>query len=120
MNIPWPIRSTLAGTVGTATMTLAYATERRLRPKRHEPLDYDDSLVPGQIVAGIMHLANLSGQRIEIHEGFAHRLARRGFSDDEGEALPERAALFAIRHESSRVQAGPLKSEGVFPFLFCD
>ena len=63
MNIPWPIRSTLAGTVGTATMTLAYATERRLRPKRHEPLDYDDSLVPGQIVAGIMHLANVTDRK---------------------------------------------------------
>jgi hypothetical protein len=37
-------------------MTLAYATERRLRPNVHKPLDYDDSLVPGQIVAGIMHL----------------------------------------------------------------
>ena len=37
-------------------MTLAYATERRLRPRDHKPLDYDDSLVPGQIVAGIMHL----------------------------------------------------------------
>jgi hypothetical protein len=37
-------------------MTLAYAVERRLRPGVHEPLDYDDSLVPGQIVAGIMHL----------------------------------------------------------------
>ncbi len=38
-------------------MTLAYAVERRLRPNVHKPLDYDvDSLVPGQIVAGIMHL----------------------------------------------------------------
>ena len=37
-------------------MTLAYAVERRLRPGLHTPLDYDDSLVPGQIVANIMHL----------------------------------------------------------------
>jgi hypothetical protein len=37
-------------------MTLAYAAERRLRPNVRKPLDYDDSLVPGQIVAGIMHL----------------------------------------------------------------
>jgi uncharacterized membrane protein YagU involved in acid resistance len=36
-------------------MTAAYAVERRLRSARG-PLDYDDSLVPGQIVAAIMHL----------------------------------------------------------------
>jgi hypothetical protein len=46
----------MAGSAGTATMTLAYAAERRLRPKLHKPLDYDDSLVPGQIVAHIAHL----------------------------------------------------------------
>src|ERR1700744_6804093 len=56
MSLPWPIRSVVAGAAGTATMTLAYAVERRLRPRDHKPLDYDDSLVPGQIVAGIMHL----------------------------------------------------------------
>jgi hypothetical protein len=56
MSLPWPIRSVLAGAAGTAAMTLAYAAERRLRPGLHKPLDYDDSLVPGQIVAGIMHL----------------------------------------------------------------
>jgi uncharacterized membrane protein YagU involved in acid resistance len=55
-DVPWPIRSVLAGTAGTATMTLAYAVERRLRPKRNQPLDYDDSLVPGEIVAHIAHL----------------------------------------------------------------
>jgi hypothetical protein len=37
-------------------MTLAYTAERRLRPRFHKPLDYDDSLVPGQIVAHIAHL----------------------------------------------------------------
>lgn len=56
MTVPWPIRSVLAGAAGTTTTTLAYAAERRLRPSLHKPLDYDDSLVPGQIVAGIMHL----------------------------------------------------------------
>jgi hypothetical protein len=55
-SIPWPIRSILAGTAGTATMTLAYAAERRLRRRGREPLDYDDSLVPGRIVATVMHL----------------------------------------------------------------
>jgi hypothetical protein len=37
-------------------MTLAYAAERRVRRRGREPLDYDDSLVPGQIVAAVMHL----------------------------------------------------------------
>jgi hypothetical protein len=41
-------------------MTLAYEGERRLRPKGSGPLDYDDSLVPGEIVAGILHLPNVS------------------------------------------------------------
>lgn len=50
-----PLRSVLAGAAGTAAMTATYALERRLRSKRG-PLDYDDSLVPGRIVASIMHL----------------------------------------------------------------
>jgi len=41
-------------------MTLAYATERQMRPDARGPLDYDDSLVPGEIVAGIMHLSNVT------------------------------------------------------------
>jgi hypothetical protein len=52
----WPLRSLLAGTAGTATMTLAYGLERRMRPRVRGALDYDDGLVPGQIVASIMHL----------------------------------------------------------------
>ena len=47
---PWPARSVLAGTAGTAALTLAYAVERRLRGDPQGSLDYDDSLVPGQIV----------------------------------------------------------------------
>jgi hypothetical protein len=53
VELHWPIRSVCAGTVGTATMTLAYAGERRLRRARSGPLDYDNSLVPGQIVAAV-------------------------------------------------------------------
>jgi hypothetical protein len=55
LNLPWPVRSVLAGTAGTAALTLSYAAERRWRAKAG-PLDYDDSLVPGEIVAGLMHL----------------------------------------------------------------
>jgi hypothetical protein len=61
-TLPWPIRSVLAGTAATATMTLAYATERRLRPNERGPLDYDDSLVPGEIVANIMHLPHVTAK----------------------------------------------------------
>ena len=61
MSVAWPVRSVLAGAAGTATMTLAYAGERRLRRSGHTgPLDYDDSLVPGKIVATVMHLSHVT------------------------------------------------------------
>jgi len=72
MSVTWPLRSVLAGTAGTATMTLAYACERRLRKSRHGPLDYDDSLVPGQIVATVMHLPHVT-DRSERELGFLLR-----------------------------------------------
>jgi hypothetical protein len=71
-RLPWPIRSVLAGAAGTAALTLAYAIERRLRPGVHGPLDYDDSLVPGQIVASIMHLPHVTA-REESELGLALR-----------------------------------------------
>jgi len=60
-RLAWPIRSVCAGAAGTAALTLAYAAERRLRHRR-EPLDYDDSLVPGQIVASVMHLPQVTAR----------------------------------------------------------
>ncbi len=60
MAVAWPLRSVIAGVAGTATMTLAYEGERRLRKSPHGPLDYDDSLVPGQIVATVMHLPHVT------------------------------------------------------------
>jgi hypothetical protein len=62
VTITWPLRSVIAGAAGTAAMTAAYATERRLRHRHTGPLDYDDSLVPGQIVAGIMHLPHVTAR----------------------------------------------------------
>ena len=62
MNVPWPIRSVIAGSAGTAALTLSYAAERRLRSRHRGPLDYDDSLVPGQIVASIMHLPHVTAR----------------------------------------------------------
>jgi uncharacterized membrane protein YagU involved in acid resistance len=47
-------------------MSLAYAAERRLRRQLQGPLDYDDSLVPGQIVATVMHLGKVTDR--EDHE----------------------------------------------------
>jgi len=63
--MPWPIRSVLAGAAGTAALSLAYAGERRLRPGHRGPLDYDDSLVPGRIVANIVHLPHVTGREEE-------------------------------------------------------
>jgi hypothetical protein len=62
MKSGWPFRSVLAGTAGTAALTLAYAAERRLRPRHAGPLDYDDSLVPGKIVASVMHLPHVTNK----------------------------------------------------------
>jgi hypothetical protein len=61
MKLPWPLRSVIGGAAGTATMTAAYDLEHRLR-NRSGPLDYDDSLVPGEIVAGIMHLPHVTAR----------------------------------------------------------
>jgi hypothetical protein len=62
MALAWPIRSVIAGAAGTAALTAAYAAERRMRPTHQGQLDYDDSLVPGQIVAGIMHLPHVTAR----------------------------------------------------------
>jgi hypothetical protein len=72
MPLAWPVRSVIAGAAGTAALTLAYACERRLRRGRQGPLDYDDSLVPGQIVATVMHLPHVT-DRDERDLGLALR-----------------------------------------------
>lgn len=61
-SIPWPVRGVIAGAAGTAGMTLAYATEHRLRRQVHGSLDYDDSLVPGQIVASVLRLGDVGAK----------------------------------------------------------
>lgn len=61
-KVQWPVRSVLAGSAGTTALTLAYAAERRLRPRHHGQLDYDDSLVPGMIVASVMHLPHVTAR----------------------------------------------------------
>ena len=61
MATHWVVRSVIAGAAGTAAMTMAYGVERRLRHSGR-PLDYDDSLVPGQIVARILDLPSVTGR----------------------------------------------------------
>jgi hypothetical protein len=60
-----PARSILAGTSGTAALTLAYAVDRRIRASGGKPLDYDDSLVPGQIVVSILHLPHVTNRETD-------------------------------------------------------
>jgi len=47
-------------------MTLAYAAEHHVRVSVKGQLDYDDGLVPGQIVASIMHLPQVTDR--ECHQ----------------------------------------------------
>ncbi len=113
MTNPWPVGSIVAGTAGTAALTLAYAVERRLRPRRKGSLDYDDSLVPGEIVASIMHLPHVTG-REERDLGLAlrwsygsafgiwHGLLRRRFRE------PWAAALFGTTLLSATWSLFPL------------
>jgi hypothetical protein len=56
----WPVRAVAAGAAGTAVMSLTYAAERQLRRRHAGQLDYDDSLVPGKIVASVMHLPHVT------------------------------------------------------------
>jgi hypothetical protein len=91
MRLPWLVRSIASGTAGTAALTLSYKLEHRLRHTA-APLDYDDSLVPGQIVVSILHLPHVTN-REENELGLAlrwsygsvfgvwHSLLRRRFAE---------------------------------------
>ena len=58
----WPIRSLIAGVAGTAALSGAYDVDRRLTSPGKGPLDYDDSLVPGQIVCTVLDLRHVTGK----------------------------------------------------------
>lgn len=58
-SLPWPVRSVLAGFAGTAAMVAAYRLGHELRPDVDRPLDFDDSLVPGQIVAKVLGMGDV-------------------------------------------------------------
>jgi hypothetical protein len=91
-RLPWPVRSVLAGSAGTATLSLAYEADHRVRPQVHGAVDYDDSLVPGRIVASILRLSHVTGReeqdlglalRWSYGSGFGiwHGILRRGLAE---------------------------------------
>ena len=91
------LRGLIAGAVATAVMTAAYAAERRVRRSKIglEPLDYDDGVVPGQLVLHILRLPDLGASE----ETTAGQLLRWGYGSAFGTAhvllrtrLPEPAA----------------------------
>lgn len=103
-RLPWPLRSVAAGVAGTAALSASYVVERGLRRRR--PVDYDDSLVPGQIVLSILNLPHVT--RREEHEaalalrwsygsgfGIWHGLLRRRF-DEPGASLVFAATLLTL------------------------
>jgi hypothetical protein len=61
-RLPWPIRSILAGTAGTAALSLCYELGHRSSRRPRGPLDYDDSVVPGRIVVSILNLHNVTNR----------------------------------------------------------
>jgi hypothetical protein len=112
-RLPWPVRSVAAGTAGTAALSVAYVVERKLRPGRRGPLDYDDSLVPGQIVASVLHLGRVTarddrdlGWALRWGYGSAfglwHGLLRRRFGE------PRASALFGTTLMSATFSLFPL------------
>src|SRR3982751_2237811 len=58
-SFPWPVRSVIAGFAGTAAMVLGYRVGHELRARVGRPLDYDDSLIPGQIVAKVLGMGEV-------------------------------------------------------------
>jgi hypothetical protein len=54
----------LAGSAGTAVLSVCYVVADRVR-SGSGPADYDDSLVPGKIVAGILHLPSVTDHEDE-------------------------------------------------------
>ena len=96
------VRSVCAGAAGTAALTLAYAAERRLRPAHEGQLDYDDSLVPGQIVASVMHLPHVTA-REDRDLGLA---LRWGYGSAFGSAARHSASPRAGSRGRARCSAG--------------
>jgi hypothetical protein len=99
MNVPWPVRSVVAGAAGTAALSLAYVVERRVRRRHQGPLDYDDSLVPGQIVVSILHLPHVT-KRDDRDIGWALRWSY--------------GSAFGLWHGFLRRQVGEPRATAIF------
>ena len=91
------MRGLIAGVAGTGVLSLAYRLEHRLRSTRG-PVDYDDSLVPGKIVASILDLRGVTAREEEdlglslrwsygSSFGLFHGLLRRRLSEPGATAL---------------------------------
>ena len=117
MRLPWPVRSVCAGAAGTAALTAAYAAERRLRPSHEGQLDYDDSLVPGKIVASVMHLPHVTergdqdlglalrwgyGSAFGLLHGSLHRVIGEPGCEMFGERLTDHGARRVIERNRER------------------
>jgi hypothetical protein len=114
VRVPWIARSVCAGAAGTASLTLAYAVEHRIRHRRTDiPLDYDDSLVPGEIVANILHLPHVTAREenelgLTLRWGYGsvfgvyHGLLRRHVSE------PWASAIFGGTLMSATLSLFPL------------
>jgi hypothetical protein len=113
VKVPWPVRSIAAGTAGTAALTLFYDVERRVRRRHRGPLDYDDSLVPGKIVASIMHLPHVTAREdydlgMALRWGYGsafglyHGILRRHLGE------PRASALFGATLMSATFSLFPL------------
>ncbi len=107
-----PLRSVVAGAAGTAAFTAGYTFERWLR-RSQVPLDYDDSDVPGEIVASILHLPSVTEH--DEHDlglalrwgygsafGLAHALLRRRLDE------PAATAAFGTTLIAATVTLFPL------------
>ncbi len=68
----WSIRSLAAGMAGTAALSASYEVDRRLASPGKGPLDYDDSLVPGEIACTILDIRHITA-RNEQELGLAVR-----------------------------------------------
>jgi hypothetical protein len=113
VKVPWPVRSIAAGTAGTAALTVFYDVERRVRRRHRGPLDYDDSLVPGKIVASIMHLPHVTAREdydlgMALRWGYGsafglyHGILRRHLGE------PRASALFGATLMSATFSLFPL------------
>lgn len=113
MKAPWVVRSIAAGTAGTAALTLFYDIERRARRRHRGQLDYDDSLVPGKIVASIMHLPHVTAREdydlgMALRWGYGsafglyHGILRRRLGE------PRASALFGATLMSATFSLFPL------------